>query len=306
MKVANRLNEPSFFSGDLREQRRGPCARKGIVALTMAMTLGAAAQAPVDVGDLLARVGERVEESYHRARSVICAESVVMQPLRSDWTTEGPARLLEYELRVSWEPTTDGTPSAASVLRRLVKVGGRAPRADAEPGCMDPHAVSPEPLAMLLPDQRGEYVFSWTGSSRVGKRPAIVLRYRSRAVGKAEATWKGDCVNFSLPGRSEGRIWIDPSTHEVLRFDESLTGRFDYPLPRERARYGAPPSFVIERADSSIRYRPVAFHDPEETLLLPERIESFQVIHGASVPRLRTTQTFSNYQRFVTETRIVR
>ena len=61
----------------------------------------------------------------------------------------------------------------------------------------------------------------------------------------------------------------------------------------------------LERADSSIRYRPVTFHDPDETVMLPNSVETFTIIRGAAVPRLRETHVFSKYQRFLTDVRIV-
>jgi hypothetical protein len=50
----------------------------------------------------------------------------------------------------------------------------------------------------------------------------------------------------------------------------------------------------------------VTFRDPDETLMVPASIESLTIVRNAGVPRLRTTQTFSNYRRFVTGGRIVK
>jgi hypothetical protein len=62
---------------------------------------------------------------------------------------------------------------------------------------------------------------------------------------------------------------------------------------------------VLERADSSIRYKLVTFTEPNEVVLLPESIEMMSLIRGSGSPRLRTTQRFSGYQRFVTGGRVV-
>jgi hypothetical protein len=113
-------------------------------------------------------------------------------------------------------------------------------------------------------------------------------------------------VSVDLPGRTQGRVWIDAATDDVLRLDEHLIGMFEFRVPREHSLGGRVPSMAIERADSTIRYRPVAFHDPEETVMLPASIESLTIIRNAGVPRLRTTQTFSNYRRFVTGGRVVK
>jgi len=118
--------------------------------------------------------------------------------------------------------------------------------------------------------------------------------------------WKDECVSVDLPGMTRGRVWIDPTTHDVLRLDERLTGMFELRVPREHVRHGESPWMMIERADTSIRYRPVAFHDPDETMMLPASIESFTIIRNSGVPRLRTVQEFSNYRRFITGGRLVK
>ena len=62
---------------------------------------------------------------------------------------------------------------------------------------------------------------------------------------------------------------------------------------------------TIERADTSIRYRQVTFQDPEETLLVPSSIDTVTVIRNSGAPRVRKTQRFTDYRRFVTGGRIV-
>ena len=131
-----------------------------------------------------------------------------------------------------------------------------------------------------------------------------MLNYKSRAPGPIDAKWKGDCVSIDAPGRTKGRIWIDETTHDVLRLDEQLTGQFEYRIPREHWGFNGPQTWVIERADSSIRYRPVEFRDPDETVLLPESIEVLTVFRGAQSYRI--AQTFSGYKRFITGGRIVK
>jgi hypothetical protein len=54
----------------------------------------------------------------------------------------------------------------------------------------------------------------------------------------------------------------------------------------------------------TIRYKTVAFSDPEEELLLPESIESLTVVRGG-LESTRRRQTFSEYKRFVTGGRVV-
>ena len=276
-----------------------------LAAAFIALAAGMAAQGPGDLELMLTHVGDRVEQYYRRAQSLVCHETVTLVHLSANFSPEEFARVLEYELRVAWEADADGgEPQEATVTRQLLKINGRKPKPDAEPGCTDPRSIAPDPLNFLLPHNRAQYIFGWS-RARGGDRGTVMVDYRSRETGTPEVSWRGDCVSFDLPGRTKGRIWIDSGTHDVMRMDEQLIGQFNYRLPREKVRFGDD-WWVIERADTSVRYRPVVFHEPEETLVLPATIESFQVIRGAGIPRLRTTQRFSDYKRFLTGARIVK
>jgi hypothetical protein len=276
----------------------------GVAAAAMAAQTGK--DAPVDVSSLLARVGDRVEAYFTRAQSLICRETVRLQSLRPDLMPDGShARHLVYDLRVAWEPAKDDDPSEASVLRDIVTVDGRPPRPRDEPGCMDPKPVSAEPLMMLLPHKQSDYAFTWAGLGKVDGRAAAMLDYRSLEKGDPTVTVRDDCISVEVPGRNRGRIWIDQETGDVLRLDERLTGMIDFDVPPDRARRRAPSAMTIERADTSIRYRRVTFENPEETLMLPATIDTVTVIRNSGAPRMRKTQRFSDYRRFVTEGRIV-
>jgi len=279
----------------------------GLALFAAALTVSVSAQAP-SLADVLTRVGDRVKQYYGRAQSVVCNEKVTIQPINRSFSPEGFARVLEYELRIEWEANPDGDSAPdAKVVRELRKVNGRAPRPKDFEACMDPKAVSPDSLELLLPHHRDEYLFSWMGPGKLKNARTMMLDYRSRVRGKVEGTRKDDCVSISAPGYSKGRIWVDEATHEVLRLDEQLVGRLEYRLPREKgSRYaGSEDTYVVERADSTIRYRRVAFHDPEEVVLLPESIESVTMFGGAAASH-RTTQMFSDYRRFMTTGRIVK
>jgi hypothetical protein len=56
--------------------------------------------------------------------------------------------------------------------------------------------------------------------------------------------------------------------------DEQLIGMVDLPVPRKHQRINGNLFMTLERADMSIRYRPVQFSDPDETLMLPAEITS--------------------------------
>jgi hypothetical protein len=263
-------------------------------------------QTPAGLEARLARVGGRVAEFYARARTVTARETVRVQPLERDHSPVGWARQLVFELRVAWEPPLDGgAPPDASVLRHLLTVNGRPPRPRDKPECMDPQAVSSDALAMLLPHNRPQYVFASAGSARTDRRDTLMIDYKSVSSEPPEIVWRDECVSVSLPGRTRGRLWVDAQTDDVLRLDEHLIGLFEFPVPHDRARTTGLRFMAIERADSSIRYRPVDFTDPDETLLLPSSIERLTVWRNAAVNRVRMTQVFSDYRRFVTEGRVL-
>jgi hypothetical protein len=292
----------------------GGCRRRGSgdtisyvsrVILVALAALGVTTSA-FDLEATLAGVSRQVEQYYSRARAVLCTEHVRLQPLRYDYTPEDRGRDLVYELRVEWDPPMPGeTEGDAHVVRRLLTVNGRAPRPQDEPGCTDPKPVSPEPLAIFLPARRRQYVFSFAGTTRSRGRDAVLLDYRDAEARPPSIEWKDDCVTVDVPAKTRGRAWIDAATGDVLRLDERFSGLFDIPVPVKKQRAGSPASMTIERSDTSIEYRPVTFTDPDETLLLPWSIQTFSIVRNAGTPRLRTTQTFSNYKRFVTGSRIV-
>ncbi len=290
--------------------RRAACYVLAVVSVAALSAAGQAGQdrlGPSAVPALMTRVGERIEQYYARARSIVCEETVRLEPLASDMISDGShVRQLVFELRVAWEAPTEGTrPPDATVLRQLMTVDGRPPRSGDEPGCLDPKPVSTEPLAMLLSARQRDFAFTWRDTGQTAGRPSVTLDYKSVTPRPPDVTWKGECVNIDLPGRTRGRVWIDRTTGEVLRLDEQLTGPVEIRVPKQQMRSGSPMSLIVERADSSIRYHPVAFHDPEETVMLPESVESIQVIRNTGVPRLRTVQKFSKYKRFITDGRII-
>jgi hypothetical protein len=101
-------------------------------------------------------------------------------------------------------------------------------------------------------------------------------------------------------------VWADPSTAEIFRVDERLLGMVDVKIPKEMQKRGRPTQVTYERVNSSVRYKRIPFTNPDEQLLLPASIESLTVHRSNSgVSRLRITQTFAKYRRFVTDSRLI-
>jgi hypothetical protein len=278
-------------------------AGASVLSVGCAIWLSAAPAVSAQAGDdTLARIGAYVENYYGRTQSILAEQSVIIQPLAPDLTAEGFARRLVYELRVEWNPDAD---EPATVHRELLSAKGPLLGPRDQPDCLDPRSVSPEPLAFLLPSRRQKFRFTAAKPGRMDGRPVLTLEYTPVAPEPPVVDWRKDCATIDLPGRTRGRVWADAFTSEVLRFEEHLVGLVDIPAPRRKNRVSGPDWFTVERADTSVRYRRVTFADPDETRLLPAEVTSLTVIRNSGVPRLRTTETFTNYRRFVTGSRIV-
>ncbi len=282
------------------------------ICIVVAAHLHAAEARQLDLPSVLHRAGERVERFFARAQSIVCTEVVRLHSLTSGWSTEGLGRTVESELRLSWEAPTDGSPSTeAQTLRRLLKVNGRAPRANDWNNCTSPEQQSsePQPLSLLLSGKRADYVFTLAGPTRLDGRDAIMVDYRLLTeVSVQSETIKGrdDCISFEVEGGLRGRLWIDAETYDVLRLDQRLTEMVEIPLPREvTRRASAPRHWTMERWDTSIRFKSVTFENPDETLVLPASLSSLRVTRGSGTPRLRTMTDYKNYQRFLTAGRVV-
>jgi hypothetical protein len=276
-------------------------------ALLTSSTAAAQQIGGAELNEALARTARRVEDYYARARTLVSTERVLIQPLGTDLLPTGLGRRLMYELRVEWEPPAAGQPDGdAQVVRRLLSVNGRPGLPNGDPGCIDPAPVSPEPLAIFRAAARHRYAFKWAGTSQTDGRASVMLDYRHAMPADPEIVWKDECVSIDVPAKTLGRAWLDSETGEVLRLDERFEGQFDVPVPWKHQRAGSPALMTIIRNDTSIRYRRFAFSDPDETLLLPATIDTVSIIRNSGSPRVRVTQTFSDYRRFTTDSRIVR
>jgi len=187
------------------------------------------------------------------------------------------------------------------------RMNGRTPRESdkkARSGCTDPNPLSPEPLAFLLPAHRGEYRFTSVRDGKEKGRAALVIDFVSvNRASKPELIeddrGHDDCFDWSGPLATNGRIWLDPTTLDVMRVDRRLDGPVDVRVPwtlQRRYRFG--PSVLLERDDLTMRYKAVAFSDPDEVIHLPESIESMTVLRGG-LQSIRRTETFSGYRRFL-------
>ncbi len=282
-----------------------------IAALLVALATSLSAQQPsaVDIAGVLQRAGDKVSAFFARAQSIMCLEKVSVQKLSMSLGADGPARRVDSELRLAWEPSAEDPTPEARTLRQVLRVNGSPPRKKDYENCTTPEQQDSEeqPLSLLLPGERAKYAFTHSGRDLVDRREAIVISFREIRKPTVDVSLvedNEDCVSFDIEGGMRGRIWIDAETHDVLRIDRSLSGLIEIPLPRKLARRpGVEPYWTAERIDSTIRFRRVTFEDPQETLVLPVESTQLQIIRGAG--RRRTSTQYLSYRRFITGARVV-
>lgn len=282
------------------------------MAVLGAVWASAARAADDDLPRVLDRATERVEYFFTRAQSLVCTETVTVQPLNTSLGGEGFGRVIESELRLSWNPGDDGAAATeAQAMRIVTRVNGHAPRKNDRNNCTTPerHDTETQVLSMLLASQREDYAWTLAGRGTVDKRPAILLDYRERQPLSMTVTVDEkdeDCLTYTLEGGGRGRLWLDAETYDVLRLDSRLGGQANAPMPRVlQRRPGASPTMTVERFDTSYRFRRVQFSDPEESLVLPVSSVSLRITHGAGTPRTRVMTQYRKYRRFLTGGRIV-
>ena len=287
-----------------------------VAPLALGVTLSATAtttqRGDDDLQSALERAGDRVEAFFTRAQSLVCTETVVMQPLNSGLTADGFSRTVESELRLSWDPGIGGDAvTEAQTRRQVLKVNGRPPREDDHRSCTTPEQNDTEtqPLSLLLPQQREKYQFSSAGTGRVDGRPALMIDFREAgriSVDVKPVEGLDDCISYEITGGQRGRLWLDVETFDVLRLDQRLTGMVELRMPRVFARRpGAAPYMTVEREDTSLRFGRISFSQPEESLVLPQSSTSLRIVRGSGSSRLRTVTRYTDYRRFLTSGRVV-
>ena len=282
------------------------------VVCLLRVTASGAPQAEPDLAALLEAVANRVTTYYHRAQSVVCTETSTVQPIDRQWSVQGFARTVESELRLELEAGGGDALPDGRIIRDIRRVNGRLPRESDQKSrnsCTDPNSLSPEPLAFLLRPQRDAYRFTSVRSGRERHRPALIIDFTSldrtsRPELIEDERGRDDCFDWKGPLATRGRVWVDAQTYDVLRIDRGLAGPVDVRVPSLlQRRYRFDPFVIIDRDDVSMRFKPVAFENPDEVLLLPETIESITILRSG-LQSTRRTERFSGYRRFLTGARI--
>ena len=268
----------------------------------MLSTVSAAGQTDIDA-DLWARIDRYVADYFGRTRTIMARENVRLQPVDRLMRPEGQSRILSYELRIEWLPADGTGPIVPSFSRRLIKSMGHLGERSTDRECFDPTESSVEPLTILLPEHRHEFTFV-RAKVRDARPPVVAIDYTPVSSKPPEVVWDDPCGTISLNDSVRGRIWIHSLTGAVLRVDERLASPYRFAIPKKARERRLPDTQTIDRLEYSIKYEPVKFRDPEETLLLPKSVRTISMVdNGVSMLKL---QTFHEYRRFITGGRVVK
>ena len=251
------------------------------------------------VAALVERMTERVQSYYDRLTTVAFTESVVQEDLRPNLTVWGKPHTFEYEVIVTREPPKKGQRlPQIRAERTLRSEDGKPVGRHHEQQCLDPEESYLDPLMFLLPPTRDLYGFT----RRAAADGPVVLDFAETKMERTQVTWKDSHCFSSDGGRSVGAIWLDPETADVVRLEKKLVQ--PYPILQTSGGSMFSGIVVIEQSELSIRLRQVIFDDPEETLTLPESIVTVTAVRNALPRRRRTTQTFTNFHRFMTSGKV--
>jgi len=259
---------------------------------------------------ILARVGEGVER-YHRGMfSIRFTDTVRHEDLKEDLT---PKRSREYvyesvTLRQNFSEAEDDY--FARTVSSLKTVDGKpAKKTEKSGAAAEESAPNHEDfLNFLLPKFQNLYQFSFDGEEELRGRRTFRLGALRPGEGEPRVEWKGRSFVAFAPTRMS--VWVDAENFDVLQVESHLVDGFEFESPASFSagplgRFGPSRKLKYEREDYAVRFRPVPFKDPDQTLLLPECAEWLWVIEGARRPRMRTAISFTNYRRFRSDVKII-
>ena len=173
----------------------------------------------------------------------------------------------------------------------------------------DPKFAYRHPLDFLSPDKQAEWVFGWEGETDLKGMKAVMITAAPAEVTKPiTRIEKG---RFYVEGlQRKARVWIDAQTYDVLQVEWRLLDTVNFKTKFGLSWHG--PFFVtrpareieFEKMDQTIRFERVTFKNPDQTLLLPVSEEHLRVIRGGRNPAYRSTVSYVDYKRFVTDVKV--
>ncbi|HEU4593553.1 MAG TPA: hypothetical protein VFS10_00190 [Pyrinomonadaceae bacterium] len=261
---------------------------------------------------ILARVGERVEQYLGGMFSLSFKEVLRREVLKEDLTPKGKSKEYVFDNVVLREQRAgDGREFYGRALRRLRTVDGKPVKPSKQKEelskCGAPRASYADPLTFLLPKLQAQQVFTYEAEEVLRGRRVHRLGHVRREPVKPGTRSEDGCLYAW--GEYKGTVWVDAENFDVLQTSTRLAGEFDFESPplftAGFARFGPKRKMRFERSEHTTRFSRVRFREPEQELLLPESSETLNVIRNGREPRVRHTQSFEDYRRFVSDVKII-
>ena len=257
---------------------------------------------------LLARVGEGVERYHAALFGLAFREVLTLEELREDMTPKKSREFVFDCVVLREELSKERGDYYAETVRRLKMVDGRAAKRADEAKSFAFESYG-EALNFLLPREQKLYEFKLVGEETLleGRR-AVRVEVLRPGEGEPRVEWKGNSFRVSAPTR--WTFWVDALSFDVLRVESHLEAPFEFEGPRvigagPLGRLGPKNKFRYARYDYAASFRRVLLKDPEETRLVPDKVEVVAVIEGAGHPRTRRATRFDDYKRFRSDVKVV-
>ena len=250
-----------------------------VVGLLTAVVSAQTAQTPDPLEDVLGRVAARVGASLHARPESPARRNDDDSEHRFGFSRRRASRACSKPTcgssPTSWRATAR-TRVETRVVRDFRKVNGHQPRKKDDHDCLDPNPISPEPLAFLLPAQRTKLRLQTDRPGQGEGQPRDHRRVPRTGGGEPKVEERDlTSARKMVPEHRHPRPCKRAGVDRCLELRGDARRFVDRPrrLPvpdTKRRRIGMDAFAVLERLDTSIRYKPVPFLDPEETVILPE------------------------------------
>ena len=230
----------------------------------------AAPAASVSV-EVLSRAREQVQKFFDRFSNVACTESLTQWLLgKNGKPFYRENSVYDYQFQVSTENGTLSFSEARDVRSPAFRDPGRSLLLTSGFASL---------LLVVHPMYEASYTFTPEGEERVGTASLAKVRFTAVPGATSPAALRLRGRNYPLP--LSGALWIDPETGAVVK----LQAQVDASLS----------DLGLAGMKSEIQYVAHQFHNPDETVWIPE-----SAVIDVETPRQhwRNLHRFTNYKRF--------